>query len=201
MVTLPDVSTDILERILAVILGFGVYLVFSHPKYWKKKIPKFHLGAIEILPNFKIKLKNQTIHVHHWIWLSAILGYLNHIAHGIDNLLFLKLFATGGIIQGFTFKDKFNVFIKTAKPKKHSQKNTGGTGKLKSIHRIAAYIIIASIILATFFGNLFTIKPVKAEVLITGRHLKNHLITTVKHRLSQADNKIDHLNPARTQNN
>lgn len=111
---------DILKASSAAILGFILYVIFTNPKNLKKKIPKVSMGKIQILPNLKLRLRNQTIHLHHWILLSAVLGFLNHIAKGIDNLIYLKLFAIGGIIQGFTFKDRFQIFIKRSKEAKLS---------------------------------------------------------------------------------
>lgn len=188
---------NILEGLLASLLGFSLYLFFSHPKYWKKKIPTIRLGKIQILPNLKIKLKNQTIHLHHWIFLSAILSFLNHIAHGIDNLLFLKLFAIGGIIQGFTFKDKFRVFVKNVKPKKTSFKPNSPAAKLGLLPRLAVYIIVTMVILASFFGSVFQIAPVKAQVLKKSSYLKYSVIRTVNHEISKVDNTIDHFHPLR----
>lgn len=103
---------DILKGILATILGFSLYVLFTHPKYLKKRIPKVSAGRIQILPCLEINLKKQTIHLHHWIWLSVILGYLSYIARGIDHLFYVKFFTLGAIIQGFSFKDRFQVFIK-----------------------------------------------------------------------------------------
>jgi len=102
----------ILKGIFAAILGFSLYVLFTHPKYLKKRIPKVSAGGIQILPCLKINLKNQTIHFHHWIFLSIILGFLSYVARGIDHLFYVKFFTLGAIIQGFSFKDRFQVFIK-----------------------------------------------------------------------------------------
>lgn len=110
-------SIELIKAALAIILGFSLYMLFSHPKYLKKSVPSIGTGKIQILPNLKIKFKNRIIHLHHWILLSAFLGFLNHIAQGIDNLFYIKLFTLGGIIQGFSFKDRFKVFIKKQKIK------------------------------------------------------------------------------------
>jgi len=103
---------EILRAILAALLGFGIYVLFSHPKYQKKRVPRIRLGKIQILPNLRIKLKSGTVRLHHWIILSAILGFLNHTAQGLSSLIFIKLFAIGGIIQGLTFRDRFKIFWK-----------------------------------------------------------------------------------------
>lgn len=103
---------EILKGALATISGFSLYMLFTHPKYLKKRLPKVSSGKIQISPNLKIKLESRIIHFHHWIWLSGILSYLNHIAQGIDHLFFVKFFALGGIIQGLSFKDRFQVLVK-----------------------------------------------------------------------------------------
>lgn len=107
----------ILEALLAAILGFALYMALTKPKYLKKKIPSIKFGKVQVLPSLKIKFKTQTIHLHHWLWLTATLGLVNHIAQGLGNLIYVKLFVIGGIIQGFTFKDRFRVLVKKQNPK------------------------------------------------------------------------------------
>lgn len=97
------------EALLALLFGFVIHNLLTKPKYLKKKVPRLNAGPIEILPSLKIKFKNKTVHLHHWIWLSAAIGISNHLAQGISNLIFLKLFALGGIFQGLTFKDRFEI--------------------------------------------------------------------------------------------
>ncbi len=103
---------DILKGVLALLLGFGIYILFSHPRYQKKRVPKIRLGKVQILPNLRIRLKSGTVRLHHWIILGAILGFLNHAAQGIGNLILIKLFTLGGIVQGLTFRDRFKIFWK-----------------------------------------------------------------------------------------
>lgn len=107
---------EILEAIFAAIVGFNVYNILTHPKKLKSKMPKIGKGAIQIWPNFQISFKKHTIWIHHWISTGLILTYINHISHGADNLEFIKFFAIGGIIQGISFKDRFNIFVKHEQP-------------------------------------------------------------------------------------
>jgi len=102
----------ILRGVLAAILGFSLYMLFTHPKYLKKRIPTVRVRGMQILPCLKINFKNLTIHCHHWISLSIILGFLSYITRGIDHLFYVKFFTFGAIIQGLSFKNRFQVFIK-----------------------------------------------------------------------------------------
>jgi len=184
MAIFPDPGADILEGILASILGFLVYLLFSHPKYLKKKVPSVKFGSLELRPSLKLRLKHKTIHIHHWIWLTALLGFLNHIAHGIDNLLFLKLFAAGGIVQGFTFKDRFHIFIKNRISRKTNAKNTPKNTKLGIVTKLAIYTVVGAVVLVSLFGNIFAISPVKAEVAKGKRYITNRLLPNVRHTIN-----------------
>src|SRR3989344_5924174 len=106
---------EILKAVLATFVGFVVYTLLPQPKYFKKRLPRVKKGKFQILPSLIIKSKNYRIHVHHWIWMSLILGYLNHIANGLNHLLYLKFFAIGSILQGISFRDRFTIFIKQKK--------------------------------------------------------------------------------------
>ena len=67
---------------------------------------------MEFLPSLKIRLKNHIIHIHHWIFLSAIFVVLITFTAGFAQLLFFKSFCLGGIIQGITYSDRFKIIIK-----------------------------------------------------------------------------------------
>lgn len=106
---------EILKVVLATFAGFVVYTLLTHPKYFKKRLPRVKKGKFQILPNLIINIKNYSIHIHHWTWMSLAFVYVNHIAKGIDQLLYLKFFTIGAILQGFIFKDRFKFFIKQEK--------------------------------------------------------------------------------------
>lgn len=107
---------EFFEAAFATIFGYKLYRLITHPKKLKSKMPKISIGPIKITPNFQIKFKNRTIWIHHWIWMSAALALLNHLAKGMENLLLVKFFTVGGIIQGFTFADRFHIYHAPEKP-------------------------------------------------------------------------------------
>ncbi len=106
---------EAIQGIAAATLGFWFYTVFTHPnKFLNSKIPKIKLKAVEFLPNLRIKIKKNTIWVHHWISLSIILAILTFKAVDFTHLLIVKSFILGGAIQGITFKDRFKILQKTS---------------------------------------------------------------------------------------
>ena len=105
---------EALQGIAAATAGFGFYTIFTHPnKFLNSRLPKIKLKTIEFLPNLRINYKKNTIWVHHWITLTIILAIISYKAADITQLLMVKGFILGGAIQGITFKDRFNIFVKT----------------------------------------------------------------------------------------
>jgi len=104
---------EIVQGISGLIFGFGLSKFLTDPKSTlSKKIPKLNLLFIEILPRLKIKLKNSVLHIHHWIFLSFALAFLLYITASFTQLLIIKGLFLGGILQGFTFKDRFHIIIR-----------------------------------------------------------------------------------------
>src|SRR3990170_5112177 len=83
-------------------VGYWFYHLLTQPLKFKNKLPKIKIKALEFLPSLKIRLKNRIIHIHHWIFLSAIFVFLLTATTGFAQLLLFKSFCVGGIIQGFT---------------------------------------------------------------------------------------------------
>lgn len=102
-----------IEGIGGILFGYGFTRVLSHPNYnLKLKLPNIRFKAVEILPNLKIRLKRHILHIHHWIFLSAIFGGLIIASSSFTQLLLVKSFCLGGIIQGVCYKDRFRILIK-----------------------------------------------------------------------------------------
>lgn len=106
---------EILKAILTIFVGFVVSALSAHQIYFKKRLPRVKRGKLQILPNLIINIKDYKIHIHHWIWMSLVFAYVNHIAKGMNHLLYLKFFAIGVISQGLSFKDRFKILIKQEK--------------------------------------------------------------------------------------
>jgi len=102
---------EAVQGVGGLVVGYWIYNLFSHPLKFKSKIPSIRFKLIELLPNLKINLKKKIIHVHHWILLSVVVALLIIYTSSFAHLLIVKSFFIGGIIQGFTFKDRFKIIL------------------------------------------------------------------------------------------
>ena len=89
--------TDIL---IGGVLGYGFFSIFSG---------KFTGDRIE--RSIRPKIGEYRLHIHHWLWCSAILIVML-LARLYYPLVIGILF--GSIVQGLTFRDRFVVFYKDA---------------------------------------------------------------------------------------
>lgn len=104
---------EVIQSIGGIAFGFWFYKIFSHPLKLKKIVPKIRFfKTVEILPSLRIRLKRRILHIHHWIFLSAVFALLLIITSSFSQLLLAKSLCLGGIIQGFTFKDRFTILTK-----------------------------------------------------------------------------------------
>src|SRR3989344_1342333 len=110
---------DPVEMALGISVGFGWYQFFSNPSHTfklDKKFPKFasrlrfvkrrvyyffspNLKAtshLEIFPSVRFELKGRKIWIHHWMWLSVILGILMYQTQSFSQLLFFKSLCASG---------------------------------------------------------------------------------------------------------
>lgn len=95
-----------------ILLGFSFFRFFSIPgSKINKRLPSLKIHIIELFPRFKINFKNKALHIHHWILLSVVFVLLLTFT-GFTQLLIFKSLCIGGIIQGFTFKDRFTIIHK-----------------------------------------------------------------------------------------
>ena len=96
-----------------ILFGYSITRIFSHPGHQiNKMIPSVCLKAVEFLPRLRVKLKQHIIHIHHWIFLSLIFASLLYFTSSFTQFLIVKSFCIGGIVQGFTYKDRFKILIK-----------------------------------------------------------------------------------------
>lgn len=100
---------EAIESFSGIAAGFWFYHLLSHPFKLKNKLPQIKIKALEILPNLKIKLRKHVIHIHHWIFLSLAFTILIAMTTSFAQLLLVKSFCLGGIIQGFTYGDRFKI--------------------------------------------------------------------------------------------
>lgn len=92
--------------LVAFVVGYYVFLIFSHPEKKKSKLPRIAYRNIEVSPNIKIHFRNRTYHLHHWLVLTLMfLGSL----YFIDGLVAVKAAGFGGIVQGLRYSDRFKI--------------------------------------------------------------------------------------------
>jgi len=102
---------EALQGLGGIVFGYGLTKFLSDPaSKIKHQIPLFRFWVIEFIPNLKIKLRKSVLHIHHWIFLSVALVALLWATTSFTQLLFFKSLCLGGIVQGFTFKDRFKIF-------------------------------------------------------------------------------------------
>lgn len=97
------------------LVGFYASKYFTTPvvkngKPHDNRLPAIKIGNFEILPVIRIHVKNTTLRVHHWFWLSLfIVGAL--VLY--DNIMHFTTFkvatgaSLGSILQGLTYPDRF----------------------------------------------------------------------------------------------
>lgn len=91
---------------IAFIVGYYVFLVFSHPSRKKHKLPRIAYRNIEVSPNIKIHFRSKTYHLHHWLVLTLmIVGSMFFI----EGLLPIKAAGFGGVVQGLRYHDRFKI--------------------------------------------------------------------------------------------
>jgi len=100
---------ETIQGIGGLAFGFWFSRFLSDPLMVKNRLPVIRVSLIEFLPNFKIRLQKYIVHIHHWMFLSIVFGFLLVISSSFSHLLLVKSLCLGSIIQGFTFKDRFRI--------------------------------------------------------------------------------------------
>jgi hypothetical protein len=92
-------------------LGYLIFLYFNDPikdpQKKRNRLPKIRYKNVEILPYFRIHVKEKTYHIHHWLTLTLIVSFSIVGFEGIQHLLLLKAAAIGGIFQGLRYPTRF----------------------------------------------------------------------------------------------
>ncbi len=95
--------------VFSIFVGYLTFLILSHPKRKKSKIPNIGVWNIDILPNIRIHIGKRTYHFHHWLLLIGFIASTLVIFEGIQYLAAAKGLAIGGILQGLTYPDRFKI--------------------------------------------------------------------------------------------
>lgn len=92
-------------------LGYLIFLYFNdpikNPEKKRNRLPKIRYKNVEILPYFRIHVKEKTYHIHHWLTLTLIVGISIVGFEGLQHFMFLKAVAIGGIFQGLRYPTRF----------------------------------------------------------------------------------------------
>ncbi len=98
---------DFAKLFAGLIAGFSFFIVSSYQKSPVKKLPERKIKNVSYFPNIKIQKKDGHYHIHHWIILSAL--YAPFILAERLRSKFLHGFLIGSIVQGLTYKDRFQI--------------------------------------------------------------------------------------------
>jgi hypothetical protein len=103
-----------LVLIISSLLGFLLNLLLSKPDTKiNKHLPEIKIKIFQFCPSFKISFGKRTFHIHHWMSYSFLLIItITMGVGGLADLLFIKGFCLGGIIQGLTFPDWKKIIYK-----------------------------------------------------------------------------------------
>lgn len=104
-----------MDTLLLILFAFWIgYLGFLYfndpikdPMNKRNRLPKVKYKNIEILPYFRIHIKQSTYHIHHWLTLTVITGISFLGFENIQHFILLKAMAIGGIFQGLRYPTRF----------------------------------------------------------------------------------------------
>lgn len=92
---------EYLSIIPAVALGYLASKTVAYPtSRIRKKLPNIKTKRIQVFPVIRAKVFNRVIHLHHYLYFSAMLIISFFVSLGILDLLVTKGFLLGGIIHG-----------------------------------------------------------------------------------------------------
>ena len=100
---------DFVKFLAGVALGFSLFTATSEYKSPIRQVHDIKIKNISYFPNIKIKNKDGSYHIHHWLIFAAIYTPLLLFERSSVRSKFIHGFFLGSIIQGLTYKDRFQV--------------------------------------------------------------------------------------------
>lgn len=95
------------------LLGFSFFWMTSHPKSpLNKKLPEKSIKNLSYSPNIHIRREDKAYRLHHWAIFSFLYLLFIFIRKGFLKSKIMRGFMFGSIIQGLTYKDRFNFMKK-----------------------------------------------------------------------------------------
>ena len=102
---------NIVIFLVSALVAYGVFSFLNdpikEPLKKRQRLPKIRYKNIEILPYFRVHIKEKTYHIHHWLTLTLIVGISIIGFENLQHFLILKAAAVGGIFQGLRYPTRF----------------------------------------------------------------------------------------------
>lgn len=106
-------SSEKVRTAAGTLLGFSFFWMTSHPKSpVNKKLPEKNIKNLSYSPHIRIKKEGKAYRLHHWTIFSFLYLPLIFIKKGFLKSKIMRGFILGSIIQGLTYKDRFDVLKK-----------------------------------------------------------------------------------------
>lgn len=102
-------AKDAGKLLAGIISGFSFFLLTSHPeKSPVRKLPEKRIKNVSYFPNVKAHGKTEYYHFHHWM-IFSFLYPLVFVKKKLRQSKFLHGLMIGSIVQGLTYKDRFQI--------------------------------------------------------------------------------------------
>lgn len=103
---------EYLSILPATALGYLGSRMFTHPtSRIRKKLPNIKTKRVQIFPVFRIKIFGRVIHLHHWIYFSAILIASTFASLGVLDYIVTKSVLFGAVVHGLTLPKEHRKII------------------------------------------------------------------------------------------
>lgn len=108
-------AKDAGKLLAGIISGFSFFVLTSHPgKSPVRKLPEKRVKNISYFPNIKAHGKTEYYHFHHWM-IFSLLYPLVFVKKKLRRSKLLHGIMIGGIVQGLTYKDRFQIRYNSSK--------------------------------------------------------------------------------------
>lgn len=103
---------EYLSILPATALGYLGSRMFTHPSSRiRKKMPNIKTQRVQVFPVFRFKVFGRVIHLHHWIYFSAILIVSTFASLGVLDFIVTKGILFGAVVHGLTLPKKHRKII------------------------------------------------------------------------------------------
>lgn len=99
---------EVLTILLSISIGFLVFNIITHPySLIRNSLPVVRFKRVQVLPTLRVRIKDRTIHFHHWMNFSILLllTLTPLISGGFLDYTYTRGFLVGGVLQGLILPD------------------------------------------------------------------------------------------------